>query len=368
MGLGSGSGSGRDDDGACVGDPTDDENDNKRAEPPAEGVDECTVGTGDGYGDRAIRRHDTTPEFEHEFEYEVGTESHGVNHTKALSGGAGADKDSAFEGKQPDGHAPNLMPLQPTNDDANDGEEGDVVRDKKALDDSGCGGGGSDDGGSRGVEVEVEVERNGGGTAAGVRDHGDEFSGREGEGINQNYDIDEGDLDAHHGFVDDGASSAGQVDYANDDEIAAEPLAEGDEANTLDNAQSKNCITFLARLGLHTSILRRREHHLQIDQHANTQGLQAALHALQDMVDREVEVCLVGVGAQREPRFEGGEYDFGAVELEKKQNGKRRRRLSEEEDGSQEEDGVDDFGKRQGSENFSVGEPPRSRFKRARLE
>ncbi|KDR70925.1 hypothetical protein GALMADRAFT_229885 [Galerina marginata CBS 339.88] len=62
-----------------------------------------------------------------------------------------------------------------------------------------------------------------------------------------------------------------------------------------------------------------------------------------------------------EPGFEGGgdEDDVGAVELEKKQNEKRRRRLPEE-DENLEEDGVDDFRERQGSENFSVEKCPRS--------
>ncbi|KDR67179.1 hypothetical protein GALMADRAFT_232191 [Galerina marginata CBS 339.88] len=447
---------GRADDGACVGDQTNSRTNNERVEPPAEGVDECTVCNGIDDGDRTMGRHDKAPELE--LEYEVGTESHGVKHTKGLAGGGGADDDSAFEAKQPDGHAPNLLPLQPTTGDANDGDEGggsvnvDVVRLKKVLDESGCGGGSR---GADGLEVgvEVEVERDGGGGgAAGVKDHADEFSGR--EGINQNRNIDEdeaGDPDAYNGFVDDGASSEGQADYTNDDEIAAEPPAEGDDENTVDNgggstdddlvgdvtapdidqddsdegdgdscskdheaedpnviqnpaessstqnsddeihrlrqaleneqktsarlraelkgasfnlpdsscphstrkAQSKNRITFLASLSLPTSIVRREQHHLQVDQHANTQSLQDALHALQDEVDREVEVCMCG----------GGEYAIGAVELEKNQNGKRRRRLSEEE-----EDGVDDFGEPRGSEQFSVEDPPRSRFKRARIE
>ncbi|KDR67138.1 hypothetical protein GALMADRAFT_147353 [Galerina marginata CBS 339.88] len=342
-----------------------------------------------------------------------------MNHTKGFSGGAGADDnssddDSAFEGKQPDGYAP-------------------------TLDDSGYGSG-SDDGGIRGPDgLEVELQ-DGGRAAAGARDHTDKFSSSEGECINQNSNIDEGDLDAHDGLDDDGACSEGQADYTNDDKIAAEPPTEGDGENAVDNgegregdelvgdvtapdfdqeedqddggdscskdrgadsedpnvnktpaessstpnsedeihrlrqalenkqkttarlraelkAQAKHHITFLASLSLPTSIIRREELHLQTDQQADTEKLQAALHALQDVVDREVEVCLCG----------GGEYAIGTVELERNWNGKRGRRLSEE-DGSQEEDGVDDLGERLGSENFSGEEHPRSRFKRARIE
>ncbi|KDR67215.1 hypothetical protein GALMADRAFT_1358836 [Galerina marginata CBS 339.88] len=132
-------------------------------------------------------------------------------------------------------------------------------------------------------------------------------------------------------------------------------------------AQSKNRINLLASLSLPTSIVRREELHLQTDQYADTQGLQTALHALQDVVDREVEVCMFGVGARREAGFEDGEYNV-AVELEKSWNGngKRRRRLAEDE--SQEEGGIDDLGEPRRSGEFSVEDPPRSRFKRARIE
>ncbi|KDR67171.1 hypothetical protein GALMADRAFT_1358733 [Galerina marginata CBS 339.88] len=267
---------------------------------------------------------------------------------------------------------------------------------KKARDDRGSGGSG--DGRSRGAgDLELQVERDGGVAVSGL------------EGIKQNHNIDKGDLDAHNGLDDDGTCSEGQVDSRNDDKIAAEPPVEGHDENVVDNGEgregdehagdvtapdideedSDSCsrdhgaenpnINLLARFGLRTSLVRREEHHLQTDQHADTEGLQAALCALQDEIDRDVEVCMFGVGTRREAGFEGGgdedeyEDDVGAVELEKKQKGKgkrgrRRWQQLSEGDGSQEEGGVDNVGGPRGSDGFLVEDHPRSRFKRARIE
>ncbi|KDR67213.1 hypothetical protein GALMADRAFT_147407 [Galerina marginata CBS 339.88] len=380
------------------------------------------------------------------------------------SDGNSSEDDSAHEGKhaQPASTTLVLLPPHqvPTDEDHDhdggsenemdvDDDEGNEieVRVTNAKED------GESDTGSHGagnLEAVAESDGGGGGASAGPLDHADEFSGREGEpgeGINQNYNIDDeaSNLDAANGFVDDSACTGSQADYRNNDERAERPAAGVDESTVdygesddagdegrnderdvnfigpdirqlddgdgereakdpnqgkipakpastpdrddeihrlrqaLENeqknsarlraelkAQSKNHIAFLARLGLRTSIVRRQERLLRVDQHADTKSLQTALHALQDKIDREVEVCMCGV--QREAGFEGGdEYDFGAVELEKNQDGKRRRRLPDE-DENQEEDGDDDLGERQGFENFSGEDPPRSRFKRARFE
>ncbi|KDR67131.1 hypothetical protein GALMADRAFT_147349 [Galerina marginata CBS 339.88] len=325
-----------------------------------------------------------------------------------------SEDDSAHEGKHAQQTGTTLLILPPhqapTDEDHDhdggneneinvDDDEGDEieVRVKQATED-----GDDVDGdiGSRGADnLEVEVESEGGGAAVRAGDHTDEFSGREGIDRNENIDEDEpSDLDAYNGFVHDGACSEGQDAYRNDDETAAEPPAEGDDENIVNNGEgrdgddrvgditapdidqeedqddgdscSKNCGAEDSNVGetppkssstpnSEDEIHRLRqalEDTGRVEKYPNPMPHQLPRQprALQDQIDIEVEACMCG-------------NQHGAVELEKNKNGKRG--LSDEdEDGSQEEGGVDDLGERQGSENFSVENSPRSHFKRAMTE
>ncbi|KDR67124.1 hypothetical protein GALMADRAFT_216623 [Galerina marginata CBS 339.88] len=352
-------------------------------------------------GPPGIETRDTAPECESEFEVvaddlpATATPARTTLPTKAsillLPLQAPADEDHDH-----DGGNESAM-------DVDDDEDNELrVRVTKAKEDGGDGDGEGDTG-SRGVgNLEVEVERDNGRAAAGALDQADEFSGREGEpgeDINQNYNTDDeaGDLDASNGFVDDGAGVGGRdeeadraaagvnestVDNGESDDARDEGRDDGHDVNftctgpdtrQLDNGDGDGDGCNLAKNPAKSSStpdrddeIKRLRQALENEQKtsADTQDLQTALRALQDEIDREVEACMCG--AQRELGSEDGDgYDVAAVELEKNRNGKRR---LFNEDENQEEDGVDDLGEAQGSENFSVEDPPRSRFKRARIE